>query len=323
MVGVREDCIEGLRVLYMENSWVKVGLLLDKGADIFEIMYKPLNMNVILKTSKGLSLFKGRDIKKEKLKNYNELYYGGWQDLVPHRCAVNGVIKDVSGSNSSCESWNYEVIEAYKGILSIRFSVKLSSVSLDIEKTLTLKEVSPELLISERITNYGQDVINFAWTHHTAFGGGIINENSSIHFPKGVVFNVSAFEKDKKKPIDEYLEPIDKVTCESGNIYDFTKVYPRFKGERIYSIIKDMQGNYASIYNKKNNIELKFQWDDSVFKYLRYWAQNDEDIYTVALEPSSSCFNSFEDTLEHQMDLVIKPTEEKQSWVKCSFFGEQ
>jgi hypothetical protein len=316
-----EGYINGLKVLYMENCWLKIGVLLDKGADIFEIIYKPLNMDVMLKTSKGLSLFLGRNIKKDKLKNYNELYYGGWQDLVPHKCAVNGVINDISASNSSCESWNYKVIKDCKGILSVKFSVKLSSMYIYIEKILTLNETTPEILISEKITNCGQDVLNFAWTHHIAFGGRIINENASIHLPKAVAFNVSAFEKDRKNPIEEYVEPLDKVTSESGNIYDLTKVYPRFKGERIYSIIKDMKGNYASIFNKKSNIGLKLEWDDRVFKYLRYWAQNDEDIYTVALEPSTSCFNSFEDTLEYAMDLIIKPTEEKQSWVKCIFFS--
>ena len=32
---------KGMRTLYLENDLVRVGVLLDKGADIFEFLYKP------------------------------------------------------------------------------------------------------------------------------------------------------------------------------------------------------------------------------------------------------------------------------------------
>ena len=42
---IREYTADGLRCVSLENNLVRVGILLDKGADIFEFVYKPRDVD--------------------------------------------------------------------------------------------------------------------------------------------------------------------------------------------------------------------------------------------------------------------------------------
>jgi hypothetical protein len=39
--------LKGMRTLTLENKLLRVSVLLDKGSDIFEVKYKPLDLDVI------------------------------------------------------------------------------------------------------------------------------------------------------------------------------------------------------------------------------------------------------------------------------------
>lgn len=66
--------IEGVR---LENEWLSAVILVGKGTDIWELTYKPLNLQLLMKTRAGLSLCEGRDLRKNRLMHYAEGYPGG------------------------------------------------------------------------------------------------------------------------------------------------------------------------------------------------------------------------------------------------------
>ena len=45
---------KGMRTIWMENDFIKIGILADRGSDIFEFRYKPLDVDFMLRLSKGI-----------------------------------------------------------------------------------------------------------------------------------------------------------------------------------------------------------------------------------------------------------------------------
>ena len=45
---------KGMKTIWMENDFIRVGILAGRGSDIFEFRYKPLDLNFMLQLSKGI-----------------------------------------------------------------------------------------------------------------------------------------------------------------------------------------------------------------------------------------------------------------------------
>jgi len=46
---------KGMRTIILENELIRVGILIDKGTDIFEFLYKPTDTDFLLRSPIGLS----------------------------------------------------------------------------------------------------------------------------------------------------------------------------------------------------------------------------------------------------------------------------
>jgi hypothetical protein len=73
-----------MRTIVMENSLIRIVSLLDKGSDIIELLYKPLDLNLMWQSPTGW-----RNPLKEASANpvthggFLDYYGGGWQDIAP------------------------------------------------------------------------------------------------------------------------------------------------------------------------------------------------------------------------------------------------
>ena len=67
----------GMRVAFMANERLRVGILLDKGADIFEFTYKPRTWIMWQSPLELRRLFVATSALPEGA--FHDVYYGGWQ----------------------------------------------------------------------------------------------------------------------------------------------------------------------------------------------------------------------------------------------------
>ena len=45
---------KGMKVVFLENQFLRIGILIDRGSDIFEFRYKPKDMDPLLRLAKGI-----------------------------------------------------------------------------------------------------------------------------------------------------------------------------------------------------------------------------------------------------------------------------
>ncbi len=81
----RELFYKGLRTIFLENEKIRVGILVDKGTDIFEFLYKPKDVNFMWKSYLGIKDTNFIPASYIKEGNFLDFYNGGWPELFPTR----------------------------------------------------------------------------------------------------------------------------------------------------------------------------------------------------------------------------------------------
>ncbi len=318
---IHEVVDNGIKKLYMENNLLKVSILTGKGSDIYEIIYKPQNMDILLKTKEGLNPYKDRNLYEHRLTWYSELFTGGWQDVLPHR----GVYEDIEITQqiagiAATLPWDYEIMENSQAAIRVKCFVTLPVVPLYVEKTFCLQHDAPKLYINETIKNIGESVIKFTWTQHSAFGGEFLDENVEIGLPSCIAFKAADFSKENRQDLASYEEQVDEVTLANGNKHSLLKVNHRNANEELFITLKNLEQSQVVLFNKEKQVGVRYCWDPETFPYIRYWYKNSEEIYTVAIEPSNDYFLSIKDSLAHGTYLSLQPGQEHSTWLTCEIF---
>lgn len=314
-----EDTPYGVKTVYLENDLLRVGILPEKGADIFEFFYKQVPTEFMMRTGEGLKAFEGRDFKHYPLKHYAEIYIGGWQDILPNRAQWDhGSVGQTEEGESVGISWDYEVIVEEDKSVCLWCCAQLPNTPFLVEKRIELRDGAAAFTIKEQVTNVGTDTVRFTWTHHPAFGGDFLDERVEVMLPPCKAFNVGRYEADREKGLGAFEEEVESVTLPSGRKYNLLKVNPRGEGEGCYITLKDLEVPMAGLYNPDKSLGVQLEWDKKAFPYLRYWSCNTEKIYTVALEPSSSYFSHMDDSIRHNAFLSLGVGERLETWIKCS-----
>ncbi|GIO15703.1 hypothetical protein J19TS2_52580 [Cohnella xylanilytica] len=319
--------VEGIEAVRLENEWLRAVVLVGKGTDVWELTYKPLAADLLLKTKSGLAPLRGRDLRTDRLTHYAEAYPGGWQDIVPNRARFGGREVDRQREGESAGiPWEYEIrSEGADATLVCRASLPFAPLA--IEKTFRLAAGEPELVVTEEVTNVGGEDILFIWTHHPAFASPLVGESARVILPEGSkVFNVWRYEEEKLEggesrgaleALEKFEEEPGEVRLAGGGRKDLRKVEPPSpNGGDCYAPLFGFREGEAGIRNPALGLQLKLSWDRETFPCLRYWSRNDEDLYTVALEPSTSRFSDIDDAIRRGDCLRLGPGERRPAWIR-------
>ena len=172
----------GMRVIWMENELLRIGILPDRGSDIFEFRYKPSDLNLLLNLPGRL-----RDVKSDFSQmrstesQFEDYYYGGWQEIFPNSkpFSYRGASLGQHGEVSLIP-WQYDILDRGSEKVSVRFSCSPVRMPLKVEKTISLVAGSSTLVIEERMTNRGSSSMDLMWGHHIAFGLPFVEDELRI-----------------------------------------------------------------------------------------------------------------------------------------------
>src|SRR4051812_30876723 len=76
------DVAGGMRAVFLENELLRVGVLADRGTDMFELLYKPRDLDFAWLAAGGV-----RDARTFTLGSsepFLDVYPGGWQEVLPN-----------------------------------------------------------------------------------------------------------------------------------------------------------------------------------------------------------------------------------------------
>lgn len=289
----------GMQVVWMENDLIKVGVLVGRGADIFEFRYKPRDVNFLLRLPGEI---KNPNRKFAQLRDtpnqMEDYYYGGWQEVLPNSAPFNyrGASLGQHGEIWGIP-WDFSIIRDTDSEVALKCWTRPMRTPLLVEKTLSLTVNSPELRIQSSVTNESSTHFDMMWGQHIAFGIPFLKEGAQVDInAETMVAEPSMPDPRRFKPGIETTWP-NAVAIDGED--DDASTIPS-AGDAPYAELAYLSefgetGNYK-IMNPENGVGFGLEWDASLFEYVWFWqeryATQDApwwgNTYAIALEPWTS-----------------------------------
>ena len=324
---------KGLRVAVLENEYLRISILIDKGTDIFEFLYKPKDTDFMWLSPWGInspSRFVPTVTSKDG--NFMDYYEGGWQEIIPNfgkGGLYKGIEEGIHGEVCLIP-WGYRILEDSPTEVSIKFMVRTYRTPFYLEKIITLKTEDPKLYISEKLKNEGYTDVNLNWTHHPTFGGVFLDDSTIIDVPENRIKYVL-----KPENVGKYDELVDdnikwpKFRGYSGKYIDFSKS-PTIEDES-QSIdevcLSELEEGWYAVTNLVKKVGFGMKWDSKIFPYVWIWRMYGKGckdgpwwgrVSCMALELCSSFSPiGLDESIKNSTAIVMKPQQE----IKTSFMS--
>lgn len=287
--------IRGNRAVVMENQLLRITILVERGADIIELLYKPQDIDLMWRSPTGLHR-KADYISStgNSLGNYLDHNSGGWQEILPNggdECFYKGACLGMHGEISNIP-WGYEVVKDEPEEITLRLSITTLRSPFALVKELTLKGSESRLYVNERLTNLAREQMELMWGHHPTVGAPFLDESCRIstNARKGFTLTPEDFRTQRLAPGQAFTWPM------AGDV-DMSEIPAPEAGvaDMLYLYGFPEKAHYE-VFNGKYHLAYGMDWDSNVFPYLWMWLVcGGADgypwyarTYNLALEPWSS-----------------------------------
>lgn len=330
---VLEYRYRGMRAVFLENESLRVGVLADKGTDVFEFNYKPRDMDFVWLTAGGVrNPTSYLSTSPDPLATFMDYYPGGWQEIFPNGGAPSSNLGARFGQHGEVSNlpWDYEIVEDDEDYVAVRFSVRTQKTPFYLEKELRLRSGESRLHVEETLANESETSLHAMWGHHLAFGRPFLEEGCRIHLPEGatvIPHDVPTHPKGRRvRGGKNYVWPF--AEGESGEEVDLS-VLPK-RGtlpEMLY--ITDLSGGCYEIENPEKDLSLRVEWDVGQMPYLWYWQEYGASNfypwygrhYNIGLEPFSSFpTNGLEEAVDNGTALSLGAGERRRFSLRAEVF---
>lgn len=287
----------GMKIAYLENDSVQVGVLVDKGSDIFEFTYKPRDTDFMWHSPIPMRKpFTATSALPEGA--FHDYYHGGWQVVLPSAGWASdpymGTYQGLHGE-ASLLPFEAKILEDTPHQVSIQLSATLYRTPLTLERTLTLKQGTPALFITEKLANHAEMEFAVMWGQHPAFGEPFLDESCVLHTPAKKVEVLAYHNNGLWDTGTEYDYPMVK-NRRTGEMQNISEVLPKDARSVDVVFFKNLESGWYGLTNQNQGLGVGMAWDHDLFKYLWMWqvygGHTDYPwygrTYNVALEPFTS-----------------------------------
>jgi Domain of unknown function (DUF4432) len=287
----------GLRVAFLENESLRVGVLVDKGADIFELTYKPRDLDLMWHSPIPLRApFPATSALPEGA--FHDYYYGGWQEVLPSAgWAEDAYLGTYQGLHGEVSLLPFEarILEDAPERATLETRVRCYRSPLVLTRRMTIRHDESSLFLEERLENESSREFAVMWGHHPAFGPPFLDESCVVRVPARKVDVLPYHANGLWEPGDDYAFPF-VPNRRSGVEEDVTHVRPRATGSVDVIRFKDLEEGWYALSSERLDLGVGMAWDTGVFPSLWMWqvyGGHDDypwygRTYNCALEPFTS-----------------------------------
>jgi hypothetical protein len=171
----RRGRVAELSALELENEWLKVRILPEVGAKIYDLIWKPSGKNILWHNPRIAP--QTYPIESE----FDNYWCGGWDDAFPtcDECMFGGQRYPSLGELRSLR-WNVDSTERVGSDAMAQLSAFGPISPVKVTKTVTVEGRSPVIRMRYSITNVGPAKVDFLWGTHPAVA---ITEHTILRIP--------------------------------------------------------------------------------------------------------------------------------------------
>jgi uncharacterized protein DUF4432 len=270
---VREIVYRGHRCVTLENERLRLLVAADKGADLLEFLYKPLDLELLWRSYHGLRrAFPERPSSPLAEGPFREQFAGGWYEMLPngpepstHRGAAFGF-----HGEATFLPWDYHLVLDEPERISVSFSVRLVRVPIHVEKTLTLERGSSTLVVDERLLCEAAHPVEILWGHHPTFGWPFLEAGCRVFVPRCLARVPAALPRGHRLMPDQEA-PWPTVSGVDGSVVDLSEIPGPEVRSHDFVRLDDLADGWFAITNPHKDVGFLLRWDRTLFSTLGFW----------------------------------------------------
>ncbi len=258
--------------LRMENNLIWINICVDKGTDITQIGYKPMDLDFMWKSISAPVNDFSKHIPTINSKTGNNLdyYMGGWHEVFPgggpytYKGAEFGIHGELT-----LLTWQFNVVQDSAEEIAVEFFTYTVRAPFKATKTITIKKDSLSIEFLEKIENLSNEEFEFLWGHHPVVGAPFLNSSCEINIDGEYFITDTCFDNSNSyfENGKRYSFPMAK--CKDEKVRDMRLINETPNAELMY--FPNINKGHASIYNKDLKIGIGFEWDKTVFDTVWCW----------------------------------------------------
>ena len=243
----------GLRVVMIENRFLRVAILPEAGAKIWQITYKPLDADLLWNNSRS------GPARLPLNSRYDDVWSGGWDELFPNDevAMIDGESYPDHGELWTGE-WSAETF-AHADDVGVRLRYVTPISAIEIEKTIRISRKRACIDFHHRFVNRSRNCFPFLWKLHPAMA---VSTQHRIDFPAMKVALEPAFPGTLAGSPEISNWPI--VRGPQGDI-DLRRIPPEDAKQLYFFYGTEMQGNWCALTNTANKLSCALQFDATIF----------------------------------------------------------
>ncbi|SRR5579884_1091275 len=324
------------RAVTLDNDLVRVTVLADKGADIYELRYKPKDVDVLWKAPWGLKELGALGATAaDSLVAWMDHYEGGWQELLPSGggpCVYKGVELGFHGEVSTAP-WDYEILEREGDRVAVRFTVTTTRTPFRLERVMRLAAGEPLLLLEERLTNEGAEPMDFMWGHHPAYGPPFLSGACVLDLPRArFIAHTGQIYPERSWLPDGGAWDWPLVTGKDGQQHDLSRIPGPESQVNNLGYAVDLAEGWYGLTNTELGLGIGLVWPKEVFSCIWVWQELNSSLgypwygraYVMGLEPWTSYPGSgLVEALAAGTARCLEPGESLEGELRAVFYESQ
>ena len=275
-VGPGQD-LNSLHTIVLENRFLRLVVLPEAGARIWQITYKPLNADILWNNPRLPPSIQPLHT------SYDDNWCGGWDDLFPNDEA--GLLAGLQVPDHGelwTGAWDAEPQEQ-EGAASLHLSFRTPITRFLAERSMHLRRDSCVLEMRYRLTNTGSKALPFLWKLHPAFA---VSDQHRIDFPPMKVVRERDFEGTLETAPQIFDWPF--ATTASGML-DLRNV-PNVSSRAVHFFYgTGYSDGWCGITNRATRLAAGLRFDPQVFSSCWLFATHGgwNDLNVAVLEPAT------------------------------------
>ena len=323
----------GERAIILQNELLQIVIFVDKGAEIIQFLYKPLDVDFLWRAPnqhvrRGMFTPAGGFQIEPFLDHYN----GGWFEVVPNggpACEFKGASLGYYAETINIP-WGWKVLEDTPECVRVGLWVRTYRTPFLLQKTLELRADTAALYIEECLINEGKEPVDFMWGHHPVVGPPFLDEHCRISAPE---CKVEVFHDDDGPDFRIGLHQEGNwpyILDRHGETLDLRIMPPKQTTSIDCCYLTDITNGWIAIHNPGKKVGFGLAWDHDVFRYVWLWQALDGGLgypwygrtYNVGLEPWTSypCCGLVE-AIERGTAMRLDPDQSLSSWLTAVAFA--
>jgi hypothetical protein len=322
------------QALVIENDILYAQILVDKGADIYQLIYKPSQVDILWKSPWGIrEPYRAVTSAFDSFTAAEENYPGGWQGIFPSGggpCEYKGGELNFHGE-AAMVPWEYEIVKNTKESAEVVLSCRLYRSPFRLERRFRVEKATPILFVHEKITNVGGEEMEYMWGHHPALGKPFISPSCRIQTGARRLIAEPTYnpEFNPMEPGREYSWP---MVSREQVCTDLSFIPKEGMCRACLGYLMDFETGWYAVTNPELGFGFGLVWPETVFPYAWFWQEMYatpgfpwyKGVYVMAIEPFTSYpSQGLCSAIENGTQRRLAPGESVEMEIKAVFYEDK